>query len=212
MLIPFYIYGIEDMNEEDLIRTVIFFCAIIIWWIYLLVRAIKTKNLKNLKYNWLGLIKKAKVTAIKKVKFSQGKWYKIDVYYFEAEDWGITYYSDGYTKWTLLWTSISELQSLYTKYWFTFDENNNKKEELLRKIDESIAEKKYEIENSRLLSKITKGHQLWNLEADRKIVNDWYIAPYRQIDDNKVTVWDTVDIYLNPNNPEKYWIDTDFLF
>ena len=78
--------------------------------------------------------------------------------------------------------------------------------------DEKITETEYEIENSRILSKIIKWKNLWNLKIERKIISDWYIQTYWQIDENKVTIWDTVDVYIDPDNPKRYWVDTDFLF
>lgn len=214
MLIPIYsdyIQGI-DLDKYDFMLMMIFLLCFAIYWIYLLIEAVNQKWLRNLKRNWWWVIKKAKVKSIEKIKANRGKWYKIDVYYIEAEDWGDIYYSYGYTKWEVLWTSASDLQLLYGKYWFTFDENQSQKESLLKKLDEMIAEKEYEMENSWFISKITKGKNLWKLKEDRATISTGYIPPYWQIGENKVTVWDIVDVYINPNNPEKYRVDIDFLF
>lgn len=217
LTIPFLVFILlyldTNIDQEEFKRMTIFLWAVVIRWIFLFIQALKIKNLKNLKYNWWWMLKKAKVTAIKKVNFNQGRWWnKVEVYYFEAEDWGMIYYSNGYTKGTILWTPIQELQLLYARYWFIYNENHNQKEDLLRKIDEEIAVKEHEIENSWFISKNIKGFQLWNLKKDRKSASDGYIPPYWEINGNRVTVWDLVDIYLDPINPEKYRIDTEFLF
>jgi uncharacterized membrane protein YhaH (DUF805 family) len=210
-LIPMYLDYKKGEFEEDFIAVSIFFTILIIYWIFLLKEAIKIKRIKDIKYNWWWIVKKVKVTSIWKTKIKNGSSYKV-IYYIEAEDWEMRYISNGSTKWVLLWTSMPELELLYAKYWFTFDEQERQKNALLKKIEELIAEKGYEIENSSLISKIIKGKQLWNLEVDKKIVSDWYIPTYWQIDENKVTVWDMVDVYIDPDNPKRYRVDTDFLF
>lgn len=214
MFFPIYLDYIQggDMDKEEFVWMLIFLWLFGIYWIYLLIEAIKQKRVKNFKYNWWWVLKKAKVKSIEKTKASRGKWSRIDVYYLEAEDWGEIYYSYGYTKWAVLWTSITDLQLLYDKYWYGFDENQTQKEALLKKIDEMIAEKEYEIENSWFISKIIKNKKLWKLKSDKATVSIGYVPPYWQIDEKKVTVWDIVDVYVDPNNPEKYRVDTDFLF
>ena len=111
-----------------------------------------------------------------------------------------------------LWTSLDELESLYAKYWFTYDEKQGQKEDFLRRLDELIAEKEYELENSWIFSKIAKAKKCAELKVDKTTISLWFIQPYWQIDDKKVTVWDMVDVYIDPDKPERYWVDTDFLF
>ena len=45
-----------------------------------------------------------------------------------------------------------------------------------------------------------------------KIIESWNIPQYWEVDWNKVSVGDSVDVYIDPNNPEIYWVDIDFLF
>ena len=212
MFIPMYLDYREYLNAVNSISIMFIIWFFVVYWIYLLIETIKQKRIKNFKYNWLWAVKKAKVVSIGKMKANKSRWYKVDVYYFEAEDWGDIYYSNGYTKWVLSGVLISELKKIYAKYWYIFDDIQSQKEDVLRKINEEIVEIWYEIDGSWFISKILKGRKLWKLEADRKMVLDWYIPPYWQIWDNKVSVWDIVDVYLDPNNPERYWVDTDFLF
>lgn len=84
-----------------------------------------------------------------------------------------------------MWTSTNDLQLLYGKYWYTFDENQSQKEALLNKLDEMIAEKEYEIDNSWFISKISKIKKLWKLSADRIMTFNGYIPPYWQINEKK---------------------------
>ena len=218
ILMPIIMFAIayfdsEEWSTEDFVIMVPFLWIFFIYGIFLLKEAIKMKKVENFKYNWWWIVKKVKVTAIKKTRANNGsRWNYIDVYYFEAEDSGMTYYSKWSTKWVLLWTSLEELKLLYAKYWFTYDEKQSQKEALLKKLDELIAEKEYEIENSWIISKIVKSKKSAQLIVDKTSISLGYIPTYRQIDDKKVTVWDTVDVYIDPDKPERYWVDTDFLF
>ena len=205
-------YDMKKNADGFMLLFMIIFLLFALYWFYLLIRIIREKRAKNLKYNWLWIVKKAKVMFVWKLKFNNRRWYKVDVYYIEVENSGVVYYSNGYTKWTLWWTSIKDLQLLYAKYWFPFNEGQNPKEEVLRKIDESISEKEYEAENSWFISKMMKNRNIWNLRKDREKVSEWYIPTFWQVDGNKVSVWDIVDIYFDPDNSKRYWVDIDFLF
>lgn len=212
MFIPMYL-DYSEWEADDFIIWVVFFWILMIYGFVLLIEGIKLRNVSNFKHNWWWILKKAKVTWIKKVKFNNGgRWYKVDVYYFEAEDCGMVYYSNGSTKWVLLWTSLDELILLYAKYWFTYDDRQSQKEALLNKLDELITENDYEIENSSIVSRITKTKKSAELKTDKATISLGYITPCWQIDENKVSVWDSVDVYVDPDKPERYWVDTDFLF
>lgn len=213
-VIAFYPVYLEyrNWNIEDLIPMIVI-VIFLVYWFYSLLEAIKLKKVKNYKYNWWWIVRQAKVTSIEKIRADKGgRWSSTYLYYFEAENSNIIYYSNWCAKWNLFWTSVSDLQLAYATYWFIFDINQTQKIDVLKKIDESIAEKEYEIENSWLFSKGTKWRELSILKKNRKIIEEWYISPYWQIDDKKVSVWDMVDVYMDPNNPELYRVDTDFLF
>ena len=132
-IIPMYLDYKNGEFEEDFVVVSIFFAILIIYWIFLLKEAIKIKRIKDIKYNWWWIVKKVKVTSIWKTKINKNYWSKIYIYYIEAEDWEMRYISNGSTKWVLLWTSMPELELLYAKYWFTFDEQERHKDALLKK-------------------------------------------------------------------------------
>jgi hypothetical protein len=214
MFIAMYNLEYKEWNfDEDAIWIALFWIMLIIYGIILLREVNKLKKVRNYKFNWWWMVKKAKVISINKTRANKGgRWNYVDVYYIEAEDSGMVYYSNWNTKWKLLWTSLDKLKLLYWMYWFTFNENHDQKDDVLRKIDQSISEKEYEVENASFISKIKRWKELSKLKEDREIVSYWYVAPYREIDDKKVTVWDMVDVYFNPDKPEKYRVDIDFLF
>ena len=50
------------------------------------------------------------------------------------------------------------------------------------------------------------------LIKEKWVIESWNISQYWEVNWNKVSVWDTVDVYIDSNNPEIYWVDIDFLF
>ena len=46
----------------------------------------------------------------------------------------------------------------------------------------------------------------------RTIVEKWYTQLYREVNWKKIKIWDNVDVYFDPKNPDYYRIDLDYLF
>ena len=212
IIIPMCLDYIKWEFDGDFAVAVAFLWMLIVYGIILFKEVLKLKKVKKYKLNWWWMVKKVKVMSIQKTRAKGSRWNYVDVYYIEAEDPGMVYYSNGYAKWTLLGTSLDDLKLLYGIYWFTFNENHDQKDDVLRKLDQLIAEKEYEVENASFISKMKKRKELSKLKEDREVISYWYVAPYWQIDDKKVTVWDMVDVYFDPDKPERYRVDTDFLF
>ena len=42
------------------------------------------------------------------------------------------------------------------------------------------------------------------------IANEWPITPYLICNGHKISVWDPVDVFVNPDNPKEYYFDLDF--
>jgi hypothetical protein len=42
------------------------------------------------------------------------------------------------------------------------------------------------------------------------LAEEWLITPYIIINNHKITEWDIVDIYVNPDNIKQYYFDLDF--
>ena len=176
---------LEDNLEdiESLLFFIIFIIAFLFFWLQWLIENIKlTKNRT------------------------------IDVFYVKVKDWNNTYFSNAYKKWEINWTSHEELKEIYKSYWFHYDEDQTKKREILQEIDRIIAETQFEIDNWGFLGNISRKRNLAATKEDREKVEYWYIPPYWQVEWNKISVWDMVDVYINPDKPDIYWVDIDFLF
>jgi hypothetical protein len=122
------------------------------------------------------------------------------------------YCSDAYSKWHKWWTSISVLKNLYNKYWFEFDENETQKQDVLREYDRRMSEKKFEAENGSFFKKLNAKWELLFTKGERETIEKWYEPEYREVNWKRITIWDTVDIYIDPEDEKNYWMDIDFLF
>ena len=186
---------------------------ILIWVSFIVIIRIlldnKLKIIKMKKYkkngNWE--LRKLEVTWIKKRSTKQ-----YDEYYLEVKDGNTTYYSESYWGWKVWWVSIWFISDIYKKYWFEFDEKETHKQDVLRECDMHIEEKKYESENEGFFKKLLLKWKLILIENQRNIIEKWYQPQYWEVNWHRITVWDTVDVYFDPNNPENYRVDIDFLF
>ena len=42
------------------------------------------------------------------------------------------------------------------------------------------------------------------------MANEWPVDPYLMCNGHKVSVWDIIDVFVDPGNPELYYFDLDF--
>lgn len=125
------------------------------------------------------------------------------------------YRSDVHDQWDIISISMKDLKDIYKTYWFTFNENETYKSLVLKEIDRRIEKLQYEIANSSLWKNFWSVNKTFlNIyKNDRKAVEQWYNKPeYWEVNWHRVTVWDTVDVYFDPNNSKNYRVDIDFLF
>lgn len=209
------IYILSQVDNWDNIPPVIFFIIFVVafWfsWIYSLIENIKINKVKKFKHNWGWIVRRLKVSNINEHMLSS-KGGSTDLYYVEVKDGDKIYYSNAYKKWEIKWISNEELRNIYESYWFQYDENQTKKREVLNEIDRIISEKQREMDNWRWFKKISAEWYLDITKEDREKVESWYIPTYWQVEWNKISVWDMVDVYINPDKPDIYWVDIDFLF
>jgi len=192
---------------------ILFFIIVLIWfWIYMLKAWLKLKKAKNLKHNWMWIIKKLKVSEICKAKVSGNRWWSFNVICVKVEDWATSYYSLAYLKWKISWTSESDLKKIYSEHWFVYDENQYQKKDLLNWLEWEISKMDYDIKNSWIIKWLKLNKDLDKLIKEKWIIESWNISQYREVEWNKVSVGDSVDVYVDPNNPDIYWVDIDFLF
>ena len=207
-------FGLIESSDDmyEFIPFLFFIIVLTILWIYMLKAWLKLKKAKNLKHNWMWIIKKLKVSEICKAKVSGNRWWSFNVICVKVKDWATSYYSLAYLKWKISWTSESDLKKIYSEHWFVYDKNQSQKKELLNWLEWEISKINCEIQNSSFFNGLILNKDLDKLIKEKWIIESWNIPQYWEVNYNKVSVWDTVDVYIDPNNPEIYWVDIDFLF
>ena len=214
IFLAFIYFGLIEENSNDMDKFIPFlFIIVTTWfWIYMLKAWLKLKRAKNLKHNWMWIIKKLKVSEICKAKVSGNRWWSFNVICVKVEDWATSYYSPAYLKWKISWTSESDLKKIYSEHWFVYDENQSQKKDLLNWLEWEISKMDYDIKNSWIIKWLKLNKNMGKLINEKWIVESWSVPQYWEVNYNKISVWDSVDVYIDPNNPEIYWVDIDFLF
>ena len=208
------IYGVIAWNLSIIEGAGIFFIWLIflITWFRRLRNGAKMSNIKNLKNNWWWIIKKVKITWIQSYHHSWGEngsffnWY-----YLEAKEWNIIYCSEAF-EWGELIEQTPEIEwfeEVYKDYWFEYNENY--KEDVLNAIDKRIEEQQYILQNSWFFKRIGAKMLLSAAEVAKERVEIWYIPPQLEINWSTISVWDTVNVYIDPEDEKNYWMDIDFL-
>ena len=205
-------------NPSDLLNIVklipaLFSIPFLIIWIQQYKKQIKIDKAKKFKETGWWILKKIQITSIEHYETSSDdnrKWFSW--YYAEAREWDMIYCSDAYAKWHRWWTSTSVLEELYQSYWFEYDKNETHKQDVLREYDKRIAEKRFESENWWFFKKLIAKCWLYFTKDQREIIEKWYEPQYREVNWNRITVWDIVDVYIDPDDDKNYWMDIDFLF
>lgn len=199
-----------------LIFYILFFIFIIfVGNIYFKVRKSNgLQSARDFKINWKWYSKKLKVSSIENyaVHNNSENWYSFYGHYFVLKDWDVNYYSNAFQWWKVWWVSKETLSKIYNKFWYDYDDNETNKNLVLREYDKNIEEINYKREHWWLFEKIVNSWKLYIARTlDRSVIEKWYIPPYLQVWDVKVTVWDSLDIYKDYDLPENYWVDIDFL-
>jgi hypothetical protein len=206
-------WNTEDLQWIDLIFVLLVSSTFLIIWITMYIHTSKIYNAKKLKKNWKGFIKKIKISSIERYKTEFNR-DSFDWYYLQAIDWDFIYCSDGINKNKVEEVLLnSDLASIYVSYWYEYDDKETYKKEVLNEIDKEINESEHEAQKWRLLQRISAKEDLSNIYHRKKLIETWYQTPYLAVVNwHKVSVWDTVDVYIDPDDEKNYWMDIDFLF
>lgn len=187
-------------NSDIIIRCVAIIGFII--WLFVFICLIKSPlhnyensiDVEHLKHEW-WIIKKINVAWIKIYSYNVGhwwwrfwQWYRS--YYLEATDWTMIYCSDSYT-WGVVWF-IESFKKLDHTFWSEYIDDDIYKQSILHDYDQEIAKKQH-----------NRGGGFSKL---------WHTPSCREVNWHRISVWDTVTVYIDPENPERYRMDTDFLF
>ena len=178
---------------------------IFLWtWVYAYLRKRKAKKLK---YEWVWIVKKTKVFKIWE-KYESWDDYSYYLYRLESKDetWNV-YCSEDFKDAEHGWRTLEdmiikydgEIYDLWTK------------DVAIKKINENIQRLETELQNNPWFFK--KIELKKDIEAMKKyidIANEWPIDPYLVCNGHKISVWDSIDVYIDPENPNLYYFDLDF--
>lgn len=185
---------------------------IIIIWLFVWISAIsslRARKIRKLKYEGTWVVKKTKVSTVRERYVSWGEdssWYYL--YMLETEDeTGNIYRSPQFRGVEHGWRTVEEMKVKYD--WV--DYNLSDKDNALRQLNDNKYRLEMELQNNpwffkkRGLKKDIKA-----MEKYIEIANEWPITPYLVLNGHKISVWDTIDVYVNPEKPNQYYFDLDF--
>ena len=171
-------------------------------------------RIRELKEQWLAIKKKALISEFV-------EWYKSrnDKYYcyFIAFDWKTYYNSCTFTEqlqkpvWVFWRIAFKDIDLDFNPNKLTSYEENNLKR-TINKIEEEKKSLNIKIQESWKIKWFILKKEMESLEESENNLKNWekaYIKRWK----NRITLWDEVNIYLDPMNPKDYRIDIDnYLF
>ena len=85
------------------------------------------------------------------------------------------------------------------------------KDNAIKQLNDNLHRLEMELQNDPWFFK--KRELKKDIEAMKKYIdisNEWPINPYLICNCHKVSVWDSVDVFVDPENPNLYYFDLDF--
>ena len=199
----------ENRSSKDIICCLLVGGLVFIFLFFDIWLRLYRRRIKKLKYEWTWVMKKTNVSAVGERYVSWGEdssWYYL--YRLESKDeaWN-TYCSKEFKNADHGWRTLEEMVKKYDGV--TYDLRN--KDEALRQVNDNIHRLEMELQNDPWFFK--KRSLKRDIEAMKKyidIANEWPITPYLVVNWHKVSVWDPIDVYVNPEKPSQYYFDLDF--
>ena len=182
-------------------------CGIIIF-IYVR-KYLRNRKSKKLKYEWTWVVKNTKVFAVREKYVSWDKdssWYY--VYRLESKDeiWNI-YKSDKFKNAEHWWRTLEEMVKKYDGV--VYDLWN--KEVAIKQINDNIQRLEMELQNDPwFFKKRSLKKDIEAMEKYIEIANEWSLNPYLVCNGHKISVWDSITVFVDPGDSELYYFDLDF--
>ncbi len=185
---------------------------IILWWLLCLgvINFLYERKKKKLKYEWTWILKKTKVSVVGERYVSwdeDSSWYYL--YRLEAKDenWNV-YKSDEFKNAEHGWRTVEEMKKKYDGVIYDLADKDN----AIRQVHDNIHRLEMELQDNPWFFK-----KMWlkkDIDAMKKyidIANEWPITPYLVVNWHKISVWDSIDVFVNPDKPSEYYVDLDFI-
>ena len=199
-------------NMKDIIIPGELVLPLIVIWIILVVsirKYLRNRKAKKLKYEWTWVLKKTEVSAVGERYVSwddDSSWYY--VYRLESKDEvGNSYCSREFKNANHGWRTAVQMKKKYDGVVYDLADKDN----AIRQVNDNIQRLEMELQGNPWFFK--KRSLKRDIEAMKKyidIANEWPTTPYLVVNWHKVSVWDPIDVYVNPEKPSQYYFDLDF--
>ncbi len=128
-------------------------------------------------------------------------------YYFTVSDWINDYDSEEFnakvTWWC--WNIGKSLELMKISY------NSENPKITIRALNERLKTIEIELQEQTWIKATLLR---WAYTATQKVKEDLekWITPYMEFRWHKLSIWDRVGVYVDPENSDNYWVDADFLY
>ena len=196
------------MEDYAALAFVVWIIGLVIW--FSIYQKIRRNKLKKLKYEWIWMVKSTKIFDIRRFYHSwdeDSSWYYTYTILSKDSE-GQVYQSDTYRDLEYWWRSLAEMVVHYNWTIYELD----KKDTSIKLLNDEIARVESEINNDPWLFKKMKLKS--NLSTLKKYVDiaiEGPINPYVVLKKHKISVGDSINVYVDPEDPRKYYFDLDFV-
>lgn len=197
----------EDQDSIFSISHLLYFAFF--FAILLIPKYLRKREIKKLKYEWWWVIKKATVSEVMETYISWDEdrsWYYL--YRLKAEDKnGEFYISESFKDAEHGWRSAEEMKKKYDGVIYDLADKDN----AIKQVSDNIHRLELELQNNPwFFKKMSLKQDLKAMKNYLDIANEWPITPYLICNGHKISVWDSVDVFVDPNNPKSYYFDLEF--
>ena len=198
--------NMENLISREFLVPCIFGGIIIL---ILLIRYLRKRRLKKLKYEWEWVMKKTTVSAVRERYVSwdeDSSWYYL--YRLESKDEsGNVYNSEEFKNAKHGWRTLEEMKKKYDGVIYDLWDKDN----AIKQVSDNIHRLELELQNDPwFFKKMSLKQDLKAMKNYLDMANEWPITPYLVCNGHKISVWDSVDIFVDPENPNLYYFDLDF--
>lgn len=198
--------NMENLISREFLVPCIFGGIIIL---ILLIRYLRKRRLKKLKYEWEWVMKKTTVSAVRERYVSwdeDSSWYYL--YRLESKDEsGNVYNSEEFKNTKHGWRTLEEMKKKYDGVIYDLWDKDN----AIKQVSDNIHRLELELQNDPwFFKKMSLKQDLKAMKNYLDMANEWPITPYLVCNGHKISVWDSIDVFVNPDKPSQYYFDLDF--
>ena len=200
----------EELFSADWFPSVLFPVAVICIFIWFSVyQWFRKRKLKKLKYEWTWMLKKTKIFDIEEYYHPWGdnsSWYT-EYWLLSKDDSWTVYKSGSFRNLEYGWRTLADMKRKYNGV--EFDLTN--KDFAYKQVNDNIARIEGELaDDPWFFKKRDLKLELDTMKEYLTIIEEWPISPYVVIRKHRISVWDFVDVYVDPMDLKNYYFDLDF--